>query len=134
MKSRKKIIAGAIVAAVLGAGLAGCASQADTVSQNLSTDADSFKISRAIVFHDDLTDTNIASITGLCSLGNSDSGGERTVTCKIGPDTYVKEIFQMGNNTSVSAIQTQPASSDPYAYKVVFKPTVIDFDLQVAHK
>lgn len=109
--------------------LAGC-SQADTVSNNLSQDADSFKIHRDIIFHNDITDSVIAQISGLCSLGNNDSGGERTVTCKIGADSYVKEIFQMGDNTSLSSVQTEPSKSDPFAYKIIFKPTAVNLELQ----
>lgn len=124
-------------AAVLAAGitaLAGCTTQADTVSQNLSNDADSFKITRQIVFHNDITDKYLFEIKGLCSLGNNDGEGERTVTCKIGPDKYVKEIFQMGDNTSVVSIQTEPSSSDPYHYEVIFRPETIipDIELQTS--
>jgi hypothetical protein len=128
MKRIAKILAVGIIAA--GAlTLAGC-SQADVASRNLSQDADSFKIHRDIIFHDDLTDTNIARVTGLCSLGNDDTLPERTVTCKIGKDTYVKEIFDMGDNTSVSSIQTEASKTDPFAYEIIFKPTGINLQLQ----
>lgn len=129
MNTRMKLLATAAIGIAAVITLAGC-SKADTVSQNLSKEADNFQVERQIVFHDDITDTYIAEVDGLCSLGNSDSGGERTVTCKIGNNTYVKEIFQMGDNTSISSVQTKPLKEDPYAYKVIFKPTTIDFDLQ----
>lgn len=128
-----KTLAATIVAAAAVVGMAAC-TQADTVSYNLSKDADSFKINRQIVFHNDITDTFIAEIEGLCSLGNSDNEGEKTVTCKIGPDQYVKESFFMGDNTSVSSIQTEPSDADPYRYTVIFKPEAIvpDIDLQTS--
>lgn len=120
-------------ALALGLALTGC-TQADTVSYNLSRDADSFKIHRQIVFHNDITDTYIAQVEGLCSLGNEDGEDETTVTCKIGEDEFVKEIFRMGDNTSVSSIQTEPADADPYHYTIIFKPeTVIPaIDLQTS--
>lgn len=129
---RIAIIATATTVAAIA--LTAC-SQADVASRNLSQDADSFKIHRDIVFHDDLTDTYIAEIKGLCSLGNDDSAGERTVTCKIGENTFVKEIFQMGDNTSVSSIQTQPSETDPFHYKVIFKPETVvpNIELQTSH-
>jgi protein involved in sex pheromone biosynthesis len=120
MKHRIAITIVASSAAVLA--LAGCSSQADTVSQNLSQQADSFQVSRDVVFHDDITDTYIAEVEGRCSLGNSDSGGTTSVTCKIGPNKYVKEIFRMGKNTSISSVQTKALPSDPYHYRVTFRP------------
>ena len=105
--------------------LTGCTSQADVASNNLSRDADSFKIARQIVFHNDITNTYIAEIEGLCSLGNADSSSETTVTCKIGHDQYVKEIFRMGDNTSVSSIQTTPSKTDPFHYKIIFNPETV---------
>lgn len=126
----KKIIAAVVIAAGVVSILAGCSSQADTVSQNLSKDADSFKITRQIVFHNDITNTYIAEVEGLCSLGNNDSGNQKTVTCKIGADKYVKETFYMGDNTSVSSIQTEPSSVDPFHYKIIFRPETIVPDIE----
>lgn len=125
----KKIII-ALGATAIAAGLVACSSPADTVSRNLSKDADDFKITRQIVFHNDITDSYLFEITGLCSLGNHDDTGEQTVTCKIGPDTYVKEIFKMGDNVSVTAIQVEPTTSDPYHYEVFFRPSTIIPDIQ----
>lgn len=123
-------IAAVALALLTPAVLAGCTSQAATASYNLSQDADSFKINRQIVFHNDITNTYIAEIQGLCSLGNDDSAHERTVTCKIGDDKYVKEIFQMGDNTSVSSIQTEPSKTDPFHYKIIFRPETIVPDIE----
>jgi hypothetical protein len=111
-------------------GIAACTSEADTVSYNISKDADNFKVNRQIVFHNDITDTYIAEVEGLCSLGNDDGAHETTVTCKIGPDKYVKEVFRMGDNTSVSSIQTEPIDADPYRYKIIFKPEQIIPDVE----
>lgn len=134
MRKRTMIAATVALAAGLVA-LTGCSSQADRASYDLSKEADSFQISRQIVFHDDITDTNIAKVDGRCSLGNDDSAGERTVTCKIGPDKFVKEIFQMGKNTSVSSIQTEPSTVDPYHYDVIFAPesVVPHIEVQTSH-
>lgn len=129
--TRKKGIAALVIGATAVAVLAGCTSQADTVSRNISTDADSFKINRQVVFHDDITNTYIASVEGRCSLGNDDTSTQTTVTCQIGPSSYVKEIFRTGKNTSVSAVQTEPSSSDPYHYTVVLKPQEVIPHIQV---
>lgn len=124
-KNTTKLMAAVFAAGAVVSILAGCSSQSDTVSRNLSTDADNFKIERQIVFHNDITNTYIATIEGLCSLGNDDGAHQTTVTCKIGPDSYVKEIFRMGDNTSVSSIQTEPSKADPFHYKIIFSPEKI---------
>jgi protein involved in sex pheromone biosynthesis len=128
MKTRTLATIAVSAAAVLA--LAGCSSEADTTSYNLSKDADNFKIHRQIVFHNDITDSYIAEVSGLCSLGNDDGAHETTVTCKIAPDKYVKEIFRMGDNTSVSSIQSEPVDADPYRYKIIFKPEQIIPDIE----
>lgn len=132
MKTLTKIIAGAALTLGLATALVACSGQSDTVSYNLSKDADSFKINRLIVFHNDITDTNMFSIEGLCALGNDDTDDKRTVICKIGKDSYVKEIIQMGDNVSVLSVQTQPSKSDPFHYTVIFAPEKIipNIDLQ----
>jgi hypothetical protein len=111
--------------AVTAVGLSACTRQSDTVSHNLSQDADSFEIYRKVVFHNDLNDTYLFEIEGLCSLGNEDTADQTTVICKIGPDDYVKEIFRMGDNVSVTSIQTEPSSTDPFHYTVTFRPEII---------
>lgn len=134
MKTFTKIAATAFIAATAAVSLTACSSESDTVSYNLSKDADNYKIHRLIVFHNDISDTNLFSIEGLCSLGNDDTDTKRTVTCKIasgdGSDSYVKEIFQMGDNTSVMSVQTEASKVDPYHYEVIFRPETIIPDIQ----
>lgn len=126
-----KFIAAAALAIIAASGLSACAAQSDTVSHNLSKDADSFKVNRLVIFHNDVTDTDIWTIEGRCALGNDDSGDQTTVICKIGEDKYVKEIIRRGDNVSVMAIQTEPSSSDPYHYTVLIRPEVIVPNLEV---
>ena len=71
-------------------------------------------------------------IEGLCSLGNHDSPGEVTVTCKTGPGQYKKNFLGLSDNVTYFAEQIEPASVDVYHYKVIFKPASIipDVDLK----
>lgn len=114
--------------------LAGCTSQADTVSYNLSKDADSFKVERRIVFYNGITGGYILELEGLCSLGNADKPKQLTVTCKTGPDSYKKHFLGLSDNVTYFAEQLQGVSEDPYHYKVIFKPEEIipDVDLQTS--
>lgn len=124
----------AVAGVALAAGLAGCTSQADTVSHNLSKDADSFEINRRVVFYNGITGSYILEIQGLCSLGNFDKDGELSVTCKVGKDTYKKHFLGLSDNVTYFAEQIDAAKSNPYHYKVIFKPENIvpDVDLQTS--
>lgn len=122
---RSTKIAAVVIAGASILGVVGCTSQSDTASYNLSKDADSFEINRKVVFHNDLNDTYLFEIEGRCALGNDDPENQTTVICKIGPDKYVKEIFRMGDNVSVTAIQTEPSDADPFHYQIIFRPETI---------
>ncbi|MCT4572998.1 hypothetical protein N3930_37970, partial [Bacillus thuringiensis] len=88
---KKKIIAG-LMSIMAITGLAGCSTEADTVSQNLSKSADSFEVQRRVVFFNGITDKYLLSIEGLCALDAGD-GKKITVTCKTGDGKYKKHYL-----------------------------------------
>lgn len=123
---------------VLGILLAGClmflfsgCSDADIASENISTAADNFQILRRIVFYNGITNDYILSIEGFCSLGNYDSEGELSVTCKTGPTTYKKHYLGLSDNVTYFAEQLEAAEVSAYHYKVIFKPSAIVPDAQL---
>lgn len=111
----------------------GC-SDADIASQNLSTAADNFEIKRRVVFYNGINGEYMLTIEGLCSLGNSDSAGQLTVTCKTGPKTYKKHFLGLSDNVTYFVEQVEAAEADPFHYRVVFKPTSIIPDIDVKIK
>jgi hypothetical protein len=112
--------------------LAACDSDANVASYNLSKAADQFEINRRIVFYNGITDSYMLTIEGLCSLGNDDKPGQRTVTCKVGPNAYKKHYLGLSDNVTYFAEQLESAQVSKYHYKVIFKPSVIlpDVDLK----
>ena len=127
MISRKLIVT--IVAMLLAAvSLAACANDSETVSHNLSQDADNFKVHRRVVFFNGITDKYLLSIEGYCSI--TDESNQLEVTCKIGEDTYKKHFLGLSDNVSYFVEQLEPIESDPYHYKVVFKPETIVPDVE----
>lgn len=124
----KKIVFVIVLLALL---LAGCASDADVASTNLSTAADNFQITRRIVFYNGITGDYILEIQGLCSLGNNDPAGELSVTCKTSADTYKKHFLGLSDNVTYFAEQIDPAPADVYHYRVIFKPAAILPDLEL---
>lgn len=120
-----------LVLVVLLIVLAGCASNADVASQNLSTAADNFEIDRRIVFYNGITGDYILTIEGKCSLGNHDSAGELTVTCKVGRDSYKKHFLGLSDNVTYFAEQIEGAGVSVFNYRVIFKPSVIVPDIEL---
>lgn len=117
----KKLLVVLTLFAVL---LVGC-SAADTASRNLSTAADNFEVARRIVFYNGITGDYILVIEGLCSLGNFDSVGELSVTCKVSPTSYKKHFLGLSDNVTYIAEQIESAEADPYRYRVIFRPTTL---------
>jgi hypothetical protein len=109
----------------------GCATQADVASQNLSKSADMFQVERRIVFYNGITGDYILVIEGKCSLGNNDSPGELSVTCKTGENTYKKHFLGLSDNVTYFAEQIDSAQVDVYHYKVIFKPEIIVPDINL---
>ena len=119
----------------LGAALiAGCNSDANIASRNLSKAADMFEIDRRIVFYNGITSGYILTIEGKCSLGNYDSQKELTVTCKTGPSSYKKHFLGLSDNVTFFAEQLDAADVSVYHYRVIFKPQEIipDVDLRTS--
>jgi len=117
---------------VLAVVLTGC-SDADIASSNLSKAADQFEITRRIVFYNGITGEYILELTGRCSLGNYDSTGRLSVTCKTAENQYKKHFLGLSDNVTYFAEQLDAANVDEYHYRVIFKPQTIipDVDLEL---
>jgi len=128
MMNRTTLFAAATIAL---SGLAAC-SDADVASSNLSKAADNFEVQRRIVFYNGITGEYILTITGLCSLGNFDSAGQLTVTCKTGPSEFKKHFLGLSDNVTFFAEQIEPVAVGTYQYVVNFKPSTLlpDFKLR----
>lgn len=103
--------------------LVGCANDASVVSQNLSNDADNFKIARRIIFYNGITDSYMLTIEGFCS--QSQETKKLTVTCKISDGQYKKHFLGLSDNVTYFSEQIDSAKSGTSQYKVTFKPSVI---------
>ena len=114
---------GLFVSLLVTMGLTGCQSDADKVSENLSTDAEQFKVQRRITFINGITDRNMLTIEGLCSFERE--SGQLIVICKTGPGKqYVKDVLGLADNVSyiIEQAKENASSVSKYHYKVVLKP------------
>jgi hypothetical protein len=124
----KKLTLGLLLASV--AAVTAC-NEADVASSNLATAADQFEINRRIVFYNGITDTYMLTIEGLCSLGNHDTDGQLTVTCKTGPAAYKKHFLGLSDNVTYFVEQIDAAGVDIFHYRVIFRPSVIVPDVEL---
>ena len=124
-----------IILAITAIVMTAC-SEADTVSENLSKEADSFNVERRVVFFNGITDKYLLTIEGKCSLGNNDNPRNLTVTCKTGDGEYKKHFLGLSDNVSFFVEQLDGKNVDPFHYKVIFRPETIipDIDLQTSNE
>lgn len=118
------------MAVVAGLALTGCTHKSDTVSQNLSNDADQYKVFRQIVVYNGITDKYILEVEGYCALGNDDSSRQVTYTCKS-PDGYVKDIIEKSDNTFVFVHQLHPVNVSDTFFQVTLRPESVIPNFQV---
>lgn len=111
--------------------LAGCANDAAIVSQNISNDAQNFKIVRRIVFYNGITDNYVLTIEGLCSIEDQSGNKKIAVTCKVSEGQYKKHYLHISDNVTYFSEQMEGSASNASRYKVTFKPSVIVPDVSV---
>lgn len=119
----------ALFVALTGVLMAGqCQNDADVASRNISVAADNFEIMRNIVFYNVWTDTEVASVTGLCSI--ADKTTQMAVTCKE-PDGYKKHYLGRSANLSYFAVQLENVKVSTYHTRIIWKPQVFIPDVDV---
>lgn len=127
----KKFLIGLVVASTVI--LAGCGTDAQVASHNLSKAADMFEINRRVVFYNGITEEYILSIEGRCSIVADTMDNQLEVTCKTSPSEYKKHFLGLSDNVTYFAEQLDGRDVSVYHYKVIFKPQSIvpDVDLEV---
>jgi hypothetical protein len=118
-----------LLAAVMAVSLAACGSNADTVSENLSKEAEKFNVQRKILVVNNITDKVLFEVEGRCSIERPD--GSLEVVCKHGPDDYRKHFLGLADNVSYVVAQPNGIDVSEYRTKIIFRPEAIvpDFDL-----
>jgi hypothetical protein len=119
-----------IITSIAGLALLASCSDADVASRNLSKAADMFEVNRRVIFYNGITGGYMLTVEGLCSLGNSDSKGQLTITCKTGPQAFKKHFLGLSDNVTYFVEQLEPQTVSTYHYRVIFKPQTIIPDVE----
>jgi hypothetical protein len=130
---RKAVAVVALLSIVALVALAGCGSQADTASKNISTRCEKFECQRRIVGVNGITDKVEFLVEGRCSIEGDGLGklNALIVTCKQGPKDYRKHYVGMSDNLFFIETQLQGIAVSEYRTKVVLKPQGIVPDLDL---
>jgi len=120
-----KTLTKATLVAATTALLAGCGSDAQVASYNLSKAADQFEVERRVVFYNGITSDYILTIEGYCSIESDNTDNQLEVTCKTGPSEYKKHFLGLSDNVTYFAEQLNGAYASAYHYRVIFKPQSI---------
>lgn len=128
LRNRRRVLAPIFVVLAVLLLATGCKHKSDTVSENLSKDADSYKVFRQIVLYNGITDKYILEVDGWCALGNNDPADEVSYTCKV-PGGYVKDIVKKSDNTLVYEHQLTPHNVSDTYFKVILRPETIIPDI-----
>ena len=127
MKKKPAIIALAAIGITLA--LAGCEKPSDTVSKNISTEADNFQVQRKITGLNTRTGEFAFYAEGRCSVQRE--GGDLVATCKHSENDYRKHILMGATDIFVSVTQMAPVDVSEYHTKVIIKPQGLIPDLEL---
>jgi len=118
------------VAAVAVLGLSSCTSEAESVNNNLSEDADNFKVARRITFVNGITDRVILEAQGLCSVDPGDAY-RMFVTCKGNDGKYVRHSLGKSDNVFWFVEQLEATDTSTSDYRFVVRPESLIPDVDV---
>ena len=123
MKKCLKILGIGALALML---MTGCAFTRDSyiASNNVSKEADSFRVKRRITFINLRSNDYLFSIVGNCSIDDNESN-ELEVICKVGEDKYQKHFLYKSAETTYIVEQIDYSEVSKYDYEIVFKPESI---------
>jgi hypothetical protein len=122
----------AVSAGLILATTAGCTSDADKASQNLSTAAEQFEVQRRITVVNTFTNEVTFETEGRCSIERESK--TLIVTCKHGESDYRKHYTGLGDNGMYQSTQLDPIDVDVYHTRIIIKPETVlpDFDLETS--
>lgn len=119
----KKIYIGTLVIILAGFIVSACSTPADTTNRNLDNEAEHFKVFRKISVINGITDKEVLSVTGFCSLEYSSAKFD--ITCKDKDGKFFRDTLKNSDNVFALSQQLRPSAVSDLHYQVNFRPGVL---------
>ena len=119
-----------LIAIFLFGALAAC-TDANVASQNLSEDADNFRIVRKVTFINGITDNVLLEVVGRCSIKADATDAQLEVVCKIEDGSYVKHFLGVSDNVTYTVEQLVGANVSTSQYRFTIKPSVLIPNIEI---
>lgn len=121
----KKIIT-IILAMIMILSLAGCGTQADRVSQNLSNEADRFNITRRLAVINCRSDKPVFELIGNFSIETDSYDNQLEVTVEYEKGLYKKHFIYLNDWITYTVEDVSGAYVDNYHYEFNYLPEMIN--------
>lgn len=126
----KKFFITAVTVVMAAVGLSAC-TDANVASQNLSQDADNFRIVRKVTFINGITDSVLLEVVGRCSIKADAADSQLEVVCKIEDGSFVKHFLGVSDNVTYTVEQLVGADVSTSFYRFTIKPSVIIPNIEI---
>lgn len=110
--------------------LSGC-TDADVASNNLSEDADNFKVLRKVTFLNTVTDEVLYTVEGNFSIKADSDDNQLEITAKTGRNEYQKHFLGLSPTTVYIVEQQDWVETSKYRFKITVKPSALIPDVDI---
>lgn len=126
----KKLI-GSLLALLMIVTLSGCVRDSDIASQNISNDADNFKVLRKITFINTVSGEVLYTVEGNMSIKADTGDNQLEITAKTGKDKFQKHILGLSPKTVYIVQQQEWQATNQYNFKITWKPSAVVPDVEI---
>ena len=104
--------------------IVGC-TDATIADNNLTKDADNFKVYRHIVFINNITGEYLLEITGYCNVNADTEDKQLETICKNDNGGYIKNFLGVNETTTYFVEQIDAKYVSDKHYKLIIKPSTL---------
>lgn len=121
----KKIVSSILVVVLSMICLAGCSTQADRVSENISQQADNFNVIRRLTVVNSRSDKVLYELVAAFSIETDSVDGQLEVVSEVGPNQYKKDFIRLNDWTTYVVQDLSGANVSKYHYEFNILPQML---------
>lgn len=104
---------------------------ADVASNNISQDADNFKVLRRVTFLNTVTDEVLFTVEGNFSIKADTSDNQLEIVARTGDDEFQKHFLGLSPTTVYIVEQLEWVETNKYNFKITIKPSTLIPDVEL---